>query len=114
IAICVVRVAALSSLYGPTTDEPAHVAGGFDVWNGNRGFDLEHPPLARLVLTFPLRNEPDPPGIYKHAEENWYYRGHELLVHGGYMRQLTRVRRCNLLFLVAMLVVVFAWTRKLF
>jgi hypothetical protein len=114
IAICVVRVAFLSRSYGPTPDEPAHIAAGYDIWNGNHGFDLEHPPLARLVFAFPVRHAPNPPGIYKHPEENWFYRGDEILASGGYLRELVRVRRGNLLFLVAMLVVVFTWTRRLF
>lgn len=108
IAICVLRVAAVAAHWGPTNDETAHIAGGYDVLRGLRSYDIEHPPLARVLFALPLRSAPVP------QEANMFRRGNALLANGDYLANLVRARRGNLVFLVAMLVAVFFWTRRAF
>src|SRR6516162_5724870 len=41
-----------------TLDEPSHIAAGLDAWRHSRFVLLnDHPPLARLWFTLPLRDE---------------------------------------------------------
>ena len=110
IAICIARVAAVSAYYGPTNDEAAHIAGGYDMLHGIPGFDIEHPPLARIFFAWPLRNVPSP-AVHDMFS---FRRGGALLASGDYLANLVRVRRGNLVFLAAMLIAVFLWTRREF
>src|SRR5260370_23176674 len=110
IAICVARVAAVSAYYGPTNDETAHIAGGYDMLNGIPGFDIEPPPLARMLFAWPLRNVPSP----KEHDMFSFRRGGALLASGDYLANLIRVRRGNLVFLLLMLIAVFLWTHREF
>jgi 4-amino-4-deoxy-L-arabinose transferase-like glycosyltransferase len=110
IAICIARVAAVSAYYGPTNDEAAHIAGGYDMLHGIPGFDIEHPPLARILFAWPLRNVSSP----KVHDMFSFRRGGALLASGDYLANLVRVRRGNLVFLAALLIAVFVWTRREF
>ena len=110
IAICVARVALVSAYYGPTNDEAAHIAAGYDAIRGVPEIEIEHPPLARAIFAWPLRNAPEP-GVH---DMFGFRRGGALLSSGDYLRNLVRVRRGNLIFLVALLVAVFVWTRREF
>ena len=100
----------MSAYYGPTNDEAAHIAGGYDMLHGIPGFDIEHPPLARVFFAWPLRNVPSP----KVHDMFSFRRGGALLASGDYLTNLVNVRRGNLVFLAAMLIAAFVWTRREF
>ncbi|HYS56312.1 MAG TPA: glycosyltransferase family 39 protein [Thermoanaerobaculia bacterium] len=108
--ICVVRVAVVSAYYGPTNDEAAHIAAGYNALHGIPEIEIEHPPLARAMFAWPLRRAPEP-GIH---DMFGFRRGGALLSSGDYIQNLVRVRRGNLVFLIALLMVVFVWTRREF
>ena len=110
IAICVVRVAATARYYGPTNDETAHIAAGYDVIHGIPGYDIEHPPLARAIFAWPLRNAPSP-AVH---DPFGFRRGTALLNSGDYLTNLVRARAGNLIFVVILLLATFLWTRHEF
>lgn len=108
IAIAVARVAVTVTEFGPTNDECAHIAAGYDWFHGYHGYHLANPPLPRAIFTIPFRNLPPP------ATKDWHKRGTALLESGDYLQNLGRARRGNLFFLVVLLTSTFLWARHLF
>ena len=111
IAIAVLRVAATHHVFSATIDEQAHVASGYDWWNGIYGTDPTHPPLARMFFGLPLRilGVPPPQG------DHFVTRGNELFHHEQqYRRNLTWARRGNLLFLALAIAGVALWSARWF
>jgi Dolichyl-phosphate-mannose-protein mannosyltransferase len=104
IVIALVLVASTFRVFSPVVDEPAHIAAGYEWWHGNPAFDPPHPPLARIIEAWPLRNivTPPPADLVAH--------GLTILNDGGDMlRHLASARMGNLLFLAIALVCTIAW-----
>jgi 4-amino-4-deoxy-L-arabinose transferase-like glycosyltransferase len=121
IAISLARVAATHRVFSATADEPVHIASGYEwITRGVYIFDPEHPPLARALFGLGLRAS----GVIAPPPENWSTlqptwlaagRGMDLLWHRGeYENHLASARRPNLLFLLAALIAVAVWARRLF
>lgn len=111
IATVVVRVAATHRIFSATIDEQAHIASGYDWYDGVYGTDPTHPPLARLAFGLPLRILGVPPS----SAEHFAARGNDLLHHDQrYRRNLTWARRGNLLFLALAIVGVAVWGARLY
>ncbi len=111
IAIALVRVAATHRVFSATIDEQAHIASGYDWWDGKYTTDPTHPPLARIVFGLPLRilKIPTP------QSEHFASRGNELLHHEErYRRNLSWARRGNLLFLALAILGVAWWAARLY
>jgi hypothetical protein len=110
LAACV-RVASTHRVFNATVDEPVHLASGWVWLNGNYNIDLGHPPLSRVLFALPLRlaGLPDPPLTDDTS------RGNFLLYHGDrYLKNLSRARMPNLLFLIAATLAVAALARRAF
>jgi 4-amino-4-deoxy-L-arabinose transferase-like glycosyltransferase len=111
IAIALLRVAATHRVFSATIDEQAHIASGYDWWDGRYTTDPTHPPLARIFFGLPLRilDVPAP------KSDHFASRGNELLHHEErYRRNLSWARRANLLFLAAAILGVALWAARLF
>ncbi|HYI08258.1 MAG TPA: glycosyltransferase family 39 protein [Thermoanaerobaculia bacterium] len=107
--IAVVRVASTHRVFSEVLDEPAHVAAGFEWFQGTYLLDASHPPLARILGTLPLWSFPLPK-----AKDLVAY-GNELLYHGErYEKTLARVRIGNLFLLAIALIATAAWARRAF
>jgi 4-amino-4-deoxy-L-arabinose transferase-like glycosyltransferase len=106
--VTVIRIAATHGVFSPTWDEPIHVNAGHEYLTDHRYTqDLQHPPLARIAIAWPLRHAtPDaggwerPAQIYESA--------------GSYMKGVRASRRGNLIFVVLAIVGVYFWTAGLF
>lgn len=112
LVIALVRVAATHRVFSQTTDEPTHIAAGYDfVKNGKYGLDPSHPPLGRIVAALPslVRGDAMAPG------GNSADLGVSLLwAHGDYQHNLATARRGNLFFLAAGIIGVMCWARRRF
>ena len=109
--VAAVRVASTHRVFSATVDEPIHLASGYEWFRGDFTLDLTHPPLARVLGALPLRlagyPDPQPTGMVD--------RGNQLLYHGNrYVKNLARARMGNLVLLIAAIVTVAAWARRLF
>jgi 4-amino-4-deoxy-L-arabinose transferase-like glycosyltransferase len=111
IAAAMFRVAATHRVFSQTSDEPVHIAAGLRyIQFGDCAFDIEHPPLARVLAAFPFALAPisPPPG-------GWIAEGNAILNwRGDYLGNLARARSGNLLFLAIAMIVVALWTRRAF
>jgi len=95
IIAALVRVAATHHLLAAVTDEPVHVAAGYD-WLTGYGYttDPTHPPLARILSALPLVLCGVPTPHY-----TFLARGNDLLYSNDrYERNVARARLGNLLF----------------
>jgi hypothetical protein len=111
ILIALLRVGATHRVFSATIDEQAHVASGYDWFDGKYTTDPTHPPLARIFMGLPLRFL----GIPAPQSEHFAARGNELLHHDErYRRNLSWARRGNLLFLALAVVGVAWWGARLF
>jgi hypothetical protein len=87
---------------GPTFDEPAHLAAGYGYWTaGEFKLNPEHPPLLKLLWSFPLLFTDAPPFPHSIADEsklNHWRVGNAWLFEGGVppRRLLDPARRVNL------------------
>jgi 4-amino-4-deoxy-L-arabinose transferase-like glycosyltransferase len=105
--LAVIRVASTHRVFSATVDEPAHLAAGYEWFDGTYRIDPTHPPLARILFALPLRGQPEP------TSSNMIGRGNELLYAGNhYEGHLARGRMGNLLFLIVACVAVAAWARR--
>ena len=60
-AFAVLRIRATHHVFSPTTDEPVHLAAGYEYLTQHKyTIDSEHPPLARAVLALPLASTRTP------------------------------------------------------
>ncbi len=112
ILIAVGVVTSTHRVFNETLDEPIHVAAGYNWLNsGDYTLDIEHPPLSRIAGALPLWVR----GIKPPVAQQWVARGNEILnQRGHYMDDLGLARSGELVFLVALLVVVWLWTRRIF
>lgn len=110
VACSVARVAMTHRTFSQVFDEPWHVAAGYEVLTkGAFDYDLEHPPLARVVAALPFAFHPAPEATAPIP------RGNELLLqNGAYGRDLARARVGNLFFLALGIAGVALWGRHLF
>ena len=109
--IAVIRVASTYRVFSATLDEPIHLASGYEWFTGSYKVDVTHPPLSRILFALPLRLAGYPPP----AEAHMIDRGNQLLYYGDhYERTLALGRMGNLVLLIAAIVVVAVWARRLF
>ena len=106
--IAVARVASTHRELSATLDEPAHLADGYEWFEGRYALDPAHPALARVLGAMPLRFAGVPPATAGNATE----RGNALLHHGHYWSNLARARRGNLLLLIVAIVAIAAWAKE--
>lgn len=104
------RVMTTHRVFNQTSDEPHHIASGYEVMKrGTYKLDPEHPPLARVLFALPFLNTPDP-GLNDPREQ-----GNALLNRNDrYTQNLGRARPANLLFLALGIITVALWARHLF
>jgi len=103
------RIATTYRVFSQTSDEPWHLAGGYDfLETGRQTSDLQHPPLARIFFALPFLNTPPP------ATTDGLARGNALLLRNDrYTQNLGRARPGNLLFVAAGIIAVALWGRHL-
>jgi dolichyl-phosphate-mannose-protein mannosyltransferase len=104
------RVAATHRVFSQIFDEPWHVAAGYEILTkGALDYDMDHPPLARVVAALPFMASPEP------AATDPVGRGNELLLQNEeYRENLALARSGNLLFLALGIIGVALWGRHLF
>ncbi|MEQ1885795.1 MAG: glycosyltransferase family 39 protein [Bryobacteraceae bacterium] len=89
------RIAQTWELYCPTYDEPVHIACGLEWWDkGAYTLEPQHPPLARIVLAYPLYAA----GKHIKGIANWTAEGNEQIYEGSFRQNMIAVRRPMLLF----------------
>ena len=110
IVLSAARVATTYRVFSQTSDEPWHLAAGYDfLLTGRQTSDLQHPPLARVLFALPFLGTPPP------ATTDGLKRGNELLLRNDrYTQNLGRARPGNLLFLAIGIAAVALWARHLF
>jgi hypothetical protein len=109
VAITAVRIATTYRVFSQTSDEPWHLAGGYDfLLTGRETSDLQHPPLARVFFALPFLDTPPL------ATTDGLARGNELLLRNDrYTQNLGRARPGNLLFVAIGMIAVALWARHL-
>jgi len=117
-AFAVLRIRATHHVFGPTTDEPVHLAAGYEYLTQHKyTIDSEHPPLARAVLALPLASTHVAAfDAYAHGGDARELRLADALLgaNGDAMRDIARARTGNLLFVVIAIVAVALLGRDLF
>jgi len=103
------RVMMTHRVFSQTSDEPNHLAGGYDALKKHTfTTDIEHPPLARIFFALPFLNTPEP------SRTDAIGRGNALLLRNDrYTQNLARARLGNLLFLALGIVAVARWATHL-
>lgn len=107
-ALAVARVAVTHREMSGTLDEPAHLADGYEWFEGRYALDPAHPPLARVLGALPLRLA----GIPEAPRGNATERGSAILYNGDYWANLRRARTGNLLLLVVAITGTYFWARR--
>jgi hypothetical protein len=93
-------------IFSNTTDEPAHIACGLEVWQSGRyTLEPQHPPLARVIVALPAYLA----GLRQHDFRIW-----ERDDLAFYWRTLGLARMGNLVFAPFLLVGVYWWARHLY
>lgn len=107
--IACVRVASTHRVFSEILDEPAHLAAGYQWFDGTYRIDPTHPPLARVLGALPLRF-----GDFPEVEgTDLVNAGNDLLYHGDrYEKTLARTRLGNLLLLAIACVATALWARR--
>ncbi len=110
VVLTAARVMTTHRVFNQTSDEPFHLAAGYDfLTKRTYTLDPEHPPLARVIHALPFINTPEP------AATEPVPRGNALLLRNDrYTQNLGRARLGNLLFLALGIVAVAVWARHLF
>ena len=105
LVLTLARVFMTHRVFSHTSDEPWHLAGGYDVlvkrsWTT----DLHHPPLSRVFFALPFIGTPEPEA--KDAGN----RGIQLMLRNDrYTQNVARARLGNLVFLALGIIAVFRW-----
>lgn len=110
VALPVLRIVSTYRIFSQTTDEPFHIAAGFQ-WLTTKRYDLdrEHPPLARIAFGIDSAVSSAKPDGFDAVSV-----GNSLLERGsGYRRNLFKARAGNLPFFLLSLAVVGLWTKRL-
>lgn len=109
VIVTVARIASTHHVFSPTWDEPAHILAGYEYLVDQRyTFDGSHPPLARAVFAFPLRDA----GAIGHDVRKRI--GDVLTSRGELIAGVAAARRGNLLFVVIALVALAVFAADLF
>jgi 4-amino-4-deoxy-L-arabinose transferase-like glycosyltransferase len=110
IALPVLRIVSTYRVFSQTSDEPFHIAAGFQWLTSNRyDLDREHPPLARIAFGIDSAVSGAMPDGFDMGSI-----GNSLLERGSrYRRNLFNARLGNLPFFLLGLAVVGLWTRRL-
>src|ERR1700686_4569102 len=103
------RVMMTHRVFSQTSDEPNHLAGGYDALKKHAfTTDIGHPPLALIFFALPFLNTPEP------SRTDEVGRGNALLLRNDrYTQNLARARLGNLLFLPLGIVAVARWATHL-
>ncbi|HSP34529.1 MAG TPA: glycosyltransferase family 39 protein [Thermoanaerobaculia bacterium] len=111
IVISVVRIALTYGVFSETLDEPAHIGAGMEWLDGGTYVgDVEHPPLARVLEAL----GPHLVGIHYHRFSDIVASGNDVLyARGKYVRNLSLARIGVLPFFIAAILIVAAWSRRL-
>lgn len=111
IALPVLRIVSTYRVFSQTSDEPFHVAAGFQ-WLTTRQYDLdrEHPPLARVALAIDAAVS----GARPDSGDALSIGNSILERNSRYRRNLFGARAGNLPFFLLGLVIVGLWTKRLF
>lgn len=110
-AMAAARIVATYPVFNQTWDEPAHIAAGMEwIDRGRYTYEPLHPPLGRVFTAIGPRLA----GIRSSGHENVWLEGNAILHAGGqYYRNLSLARLGILPFLMAAMLVVFAWAGRL-
>ena len=110
ILLTAARIATTYRIFSQTSDEPWHLAAGYDfLKTGRQTSDLQHPPLARILFALPFLDSPAPP------TSDGLARGNALLLRNDrYTQNLGRARIGNLVFVIIGIAAVALWARHLF
>lgn len=102
------RVMTTHRVFSQTSDEPHHLAAGYDfLTKGTYSLEPEHPPLARVIHALPFLGTPEPSAPLLPE------RGNQLLNRNDrYTQNLARARLGNLLFLSLGILSVALWARR--
>jgi len=112
ILVAIIRIVSTYSVFSQTYDEPAHIAVGME-WldKGTYHYEPLHPPLPRVAVAL----GPYISGLHSFGEKSFWTEGNRILWSGpSYMRTLAFARLGVLPFFIAMVLVVFVWTRALY
>ena len=110
IAIAAARIALTWTVFSVTTDEPLHLAAGFELLQKHR-YDVqsENPPLPRVVLAgvpyLAGLRWPCTPNLFQDTRDFFYK-------NGDYRPKLVLCRMGNLLFFVIAAAALFVWCRR--
>lgn len=109
ILLTAARIATTYRVFSQTSDEPFHLAAGYDfLKTGRQSSDLQHPPLPRILFALPFLDSPPPAAVDAIA------RGNELLLRNDrYTQNLGRARPGNLLWVAIGIAAVALWGRHL-
>lgn len=109
IVITTARIATTYRVFSQTSDEPYHLAAGYDfLKTGRQTSDLQHPPLSRILFALPFLDTPEP------ASTDAAERGNALLLRNDrYTQNLGRARIGNALFVAIGILSVALWARHL-
>lgn len=111
VLVTIFRVGSTHRIFSQTTDEPSHIAAGYEWFKGNYSGDPSHPPLARILAALPAYLS----GATESTDTRLFVRGNSILWTGGrYVHNLMMARRCSLLWLAVALFAVAGWARLRF
>ncbi|MEO8034868.1 MAG: hypothetical protein ABI837_10595, partial [Acidobacteriota bacterium] len=107
--LSLVRVASTHRIFSQIIDEPPHIGAGFQWLSGRTVFDVDHPPLERVLSALPLKLS----SVTEPAETDWIRYGNQLLGSGrDYAHNLALARLGNLLLFGIGLVSIGLWARR--
>lgn len=111
LALPILRIASTYRIFSQTSDEPFHIAAGFQ-WLTSRQYDLdaEHPPLARAFMALDAVIE----GAKPEGGDAVSFGNSILMRNDRYRRNLFGARAGNLPFFLLAMIAVGLWTRRLF
>src|SRR5215213_5041543 len=101
-------------------DEPAHILAGHRHWQcGDFGINPEHPPMLKLLATAPLefRRLNHPPwecGSRITSKTDLFLHGTKFVIQNGVDAVVIPARLASAVFALALMVLVFAATRRMF
>lgn len=110
IALASLRIVSTYSEFGPTQDEPAHLACGLQYLAQHvYRYESQHPPLARAMTALgPLLY-----GCRPLAYRNYNDEGYKVMLHSGHPALVLFLMRLGILpFFILSALVVFFWTRE--
>jgi hypothetical protein len=111
VALATVAILSTARVFSGTVDEPAHIAAGMQWLTTDRyDYDLQHPPIGRVAAAL----GPYLSGARGINAQGVYDEGAAILGTGTqYVDRLASARYGEIIFFVALALVVWAWSRRL-